>query len=122
MRYFQNDRDHISQNTIEIVGTECTRIYFRENYLSLSMMASELLTLHATKSTAIAGMTVVLAGAVAAANYASRFDKTPQHTSKLTGQGWVDELMNGHSRRFYNQLGLHKHVFERLVLHPSWIW
>ena len=33
----------------------------------------------------------------------------------LTGQNWIDELLNGHSGRFYNQLGMHKHVFSALV-------
>ena len=60
-------------------------------------------------------MTVLLAGAAASTSYASRFDKSCQHTSKLTGQNWFDELLNGHSGRFYNQFGMHKHVFSALV-------
>jgi hypothetical protein len=60
-------------------------------------------------------MTVLLAGAAAAAGFASRYNKIPQHTSALTGQDWVDELLNGHSGRFYNQLGMHRHVFHKLL-------
>jgi hypothetical protein len=62
-----------------------------------------------------AGIAVILASAAAAIGYASRFDKTPQHTSKLTGQEWVDELLDGHDGRFYNELGMHKHVFQKLL-------
>jgi len=43
-------------------------------------------------------------------------DKQPMHTSILTGQRWLEELLNGHSTRFYNQLGMKKHVFCKLLL------
>ena len=39
------------------------------------------------------------------------YDKTPYHTSALTGEMWVLELINGHSERIRNELGVHKHVF-----------
>ncbi|KAJ7624769.1 hypothetical protein FB45DRAFT_687551, partial [Roridomyces roridus] len=38
----------------------------------------------------------------------------PMHTSILTGQGWLDELITGHDRRFKENLGMAKHVFFRL--------
>ena len=59
-------------------------------------MQTEDLILHVLKNTVTAGMIAVLAGVASVMNYASCFNKTPQHTSKLTGQGWVDELLNGH--------------------------
>ncbi|KAJ7319139.1 hypothetical protein DFH08DRAFT_632566, partial [Mycena albidolilacea] len=34
----------------------------------------------------------------------------PYHTSKLTGQQWVEELMRGHPERIHNELGVHLHV------------
>ena len=43
------------------------------------------------------------------------FDKTPYHTSILTGEGWVLELLNGHPKRIHTELGVHRHVFRRLV-------
>jgi len=43
-------------------------------------------------------------------------DKQPMHTSILTGQRWLEELLNGHSTQFYNQLGMKKHVFCKLLL------
>ncbi|KAH9030802.1 hypothetical protein EDB84DRAFT_1255222, partial [Lactarius hengduanensis] len=48
--------------------------------------------------------------------YSARFDRVPVHTSRLSGQQWLDELVGGHDRRFHNEMGLHKHVFRKLVL------
>lgn|ERR1700761_4579210 len=48
-------------------------------------------------------------------SYGSRFIKTPQHTSILSGQLWVNELLGGHDGRFHNELGMNKFVFLRLV-------
>jgi hypothetical protein len=39
----------------------------------------------------------------------------PQHTSELTGQAWVEELLSGHSSRMRNNLGMNPHVFRRLL-------
>ena len=47
--------------------------------------------------------------------YGSRFNKTPQHTSVLSGQLWLNELLGGHDGRFYNELGMQKFVFRRLL-------
>ena len=44
--------------------------------------------------------------------YAMRlYDKIPYHTSALTGEMWVLELINGHPERIRNVLGVHKDVF-----------
>jgi hypothetical protein len=40
---------------------------------------------------------------------------TPMNTSTLTGMGWLRELLTGHSFRFYDTLGMPKHVFRKLV-------
>jgi hypothetical protein len=48
-------------------------------------------------------------------SYVSHFDKEPQHTSRLSGQQWIDELIAGHDVRFYNKLGMNKFVFNRLL-------
>ncbi|SRR5260221_798875 len=63
----------------------------------------------------IVGATVVVAGASAVIAYASRFEKVPQHTSILSGQGWVDELCEGHPGRFKNEMGMSKRVFNNLL-------
>jgi hypothetical protein len=39
----------------------------------------------------------------------------PYHTSALSGQAWVDELIQGHPDRIYNELGMHLHVFLAFV-------
>lgn len=38
----------------------------------------------------------------------------PKHTSHLTGQLWLEELLAGHPERFREQLGLAHHVFRKL--------
>ncbi|KAJ7440904.1 hypothetical protein FB451DRAFT_948420, partial [Mycena latifolia] len=38
----------------------------------------------------------------------------PFHTSLLTGQQWLTELLAGHPERFRDQLGIGKQVFHRL--------
>jgi hypothetical protein len=40
---------------------------------------------------------------------------TPINTSTLTGMGWLRELLTGHPVRFYDTLGVPKHVFCKLV-------
>jgi hypothetical protein len=43
------------------------------------------------------------------------FDRQAYHTSALTGQAWVMELLTGHPDRIRTELGVHLHVFEALV-------
>jgi hypothetical protein len=43
------------------------------------------------------------------------YDKTPYHTSALTGEVWVQELLTGHPERIHNELGVHKEVFHELL-------
>lgn len=64
---------------------------------------------------AIAGIISLLVVMECTAQSTSRFDKVPQHTSILSGQGWIDELLAGHDGRFYNEMGIRKHVFWRLL-------
>jgi hypothetical protein len=47
--------------------------------------------------------------------YASCFDKTPLHTSRLTGDQWVQELIDRHEERFYNKMGMRDIVFHQLL-------
>ena len=45
----------------------------------------------------------------------SRYLKEPWHTSILTGQLWVLELLSGHPERIRTELGVHHHVFYALI-------
>jgi len=47
--------------------------------------------------------------------YALRFKKTPFHTSILSEEQWVKELLDGHNERFYNKMGMHQTVFKDLL-------
>jgi hypothetical protein len=66
--------------------------------------------------TAAAAAFVVNTVTFAAQMYAGSFyDKTPYHTSAITGEMWVEKLMNGHSDRIKSELGMRLHVFVALV-------
>lgn len=43
------------------------------------------------------------------------YDKIPYHTSALSGEAWVLELLNGHPKRIRCELGVHKQVFCFLI-------
>ena len=43
------------------------------------------------------------------------YDKTPYHTSVLSGVGWLEELRTGHPERIKTELGMSKDVFAALI-------
>ncbi|KIJ07383.1 hypothetical protein PAXINDRAFT_36022, partial [Paxillus involutus ATCC 200175] len=45
----------------------------------------------------------------------TRKDPEPYHTSALTGEAWLIELLVGHPERIRCELGLHAHVFAQLI-------
>ena len=45
----------------------------------------------------------------------SHYLKQPWHTSMLTGQMWVIELLGGHPEHIRTELGVHKHVFYAII-------
>ena len=47
--------------------------------------------------------------------YSRYYNKQPYHTSALTGNAWVQELLAGHPERIRSELGVHKHVFKVLL-------
>ena len=54
---------------------------------------------------------------IATALYASaNYFTQPYHTSKLSGQEWVEELMHGHPDRIHCELGVHLPVFINLII------
>jgi hypothetical protein len=42
-------------------------------------------------------------------------EREPYHTSILTGEGWVMELLAGHPKRIRCELGVDRHVFLELI-------
>jgi len=44
------------------------------------------------------------------------YNKMPYHTSVLTGADWVRELLAGHDRRIQSELGVHKEIFQELLV------
>ena len=64
---------------------------------------------------ALAAIVLLISAREAILLCASRFDKVPQHTSMLSGQDWINELVDGHDGQFYNKFGMHKHVFRSLL-------
>ena len=43
--------------------------------------------------------------------YNHYYNKEPYHTSVLSGEGWVQEPLNGHPKHIHTQLGVDKEVF-----------
>ena len=58
---------------------------------------------------------ILLSMVMHAANYFLNYvEKSPCRTSALTGHEWVQEIMNGHDIRCYQQFRMRKHVFLHL--------
>ena len=69
-------------------------------------------SLHKKKIVAFVGATAAAAVTLAATDIA---EPQPKHTSILTGQHWIVKLLEGHSDRFHEQIGMSKHVFRLLL-------
>ena len=64
----------------------------------------------------VAAAYVVNIVGIASTLYASPLSwKQAYHTSKLSSEEWVKELINGHHDRIWTELGVHVHVFSALV-------
>lgn len=73
-----------------------------------------LVSLH-KKQKSVAIVAALVGGSLALQKYSAHFDKVSKNNSKLTGQAWLDELLRGHAKRFYSNMGMHKSVFRSLV-------
>ena len=58
---------------------------------------------------------VALAAAATTLTAVEAQSPVPQHTSILTGELWVQELLAGNAARMHNNLGMNTHVFVRLI-------
>ena len=63
----------------------------------------------------IATMVILYVTMECTEKYALCFDKIPVHTSILSGEQWVKELLDGHNERFYDEMGMHQTVFKDLL-------
>src|SRR6267142_2233 len=72
--------------------------------------------LHVLRLIGIAAMVNLYITMESTEKYALHFKKTPFHTSILSGEQWVKELLNGHNKRFYNKMGMHQTVFKDLLV------
>jgi len=64
-----------------------------------------------------AAATAAIATALSVIDYSQTyFLKTPYHNPTLTGTTWVAELLTGHSKHVHHELGVHKHVFQALIV------
>jgi hypothetical protein len=60
-------------------------------------------------------VTALIAATAITSHMAPSLFPTPMNTSVLTGMAWLRELLTGHPVRFYDALGMPKHVFRKLV-------
>jgi hypothetical protein len=65
-------------------------------------------------SNSVIMLVIITAVGASVSGYARRFQKRAQHTSCLSGERWVQELLHGHESRIYNKLGMHRAVFIQL--------
>jgi hypothetical protein len=64
----------------------------------------------------VAALVAGLMGGMVAMQAHRDLCKVPMHTSILTGEAWVWELLAGHPVQFQRSMAMAKHVFKRLVL------
>lgn len=60
-------------------------------------------------------LAIIMNGVTEVMQSTIRKEPEPYHTSILTGQGWVIELITGHPDRIRCELGMHANVFLQLV-------
>ena len=66
-------------------------------------------------SNCVAGLIIYIIAAAAQIYFEPIYFKIPYHTSILMGEGWVQELLDGHPLRIKTELGMQRHVFCKFV-------
>jgi hypothetical protein len=82
--------------------------------LVLFIMPDDRNTLHQRVLVATASF-LHMVGIAATLYQEPNYWKQPYHTSALTGEAWVNELIHGHPNRIFTELGMHLHVFLAFV-------
>ena len=76
--------------------------------------AKKYATLHQQKWRKLLLLSVIACVSMASQSLA-RPKPVPKHTSILTGQKWINELLAGHPERFKEQFGIDKTIFRALL-------
>ena len=64
-----------------------------------------------------ATITAAISAALAVVDYSQTYyNKTPYHDSALSSAAWVCELLRGHPKHICKELGVHKHIFQALLV------
>jgi len=71
--------------------------------------------LHRLRQFTILFVSIILSAIVSILSSTYKNEPEPYHTSILTGEGWVLELLTGHPERIHCELGVHRHIFVKLV-------
>lgn len=64
---------------------------------------------------AILFVSIILTASLSILHSVYSREPEPYHTSILTGEGWVLELLTGHPERIRCELGVHREVFLKLI-------
>ena len=64
-----------------------------------------------------AAVTAAISATLVVIDYSQTYyNKTPYHDSALSGAAWVCKLLRGHPKRIRKELGVHKYVFQALIV------
>jgi hypothetical protein len=84
--------------------------------MGVNTYKKHLATPHSPKKRRAATIAAILAAAALAQwKFSSDFNKQAKNNSKLRGKEWLDELLAGHLKHFYNSMGMNKPVFKKLL-------
>ena len=90
----------------------CARIYSAVGTLKMTPDELKLRIIYAGTITMIIIITAYHAAALACT---ARTEKRAQHTSRLSGEQWIQELLSGHEDRIFNEFGMRKSVFLKFL-------
>ena len=64
-----------------------------------------------------AAVTAAISATLVVIDYSqTHYDKTPYHDSALSSAAWVCELLRGHPKCIHKELGVHKYIFQALIV------
>ena len=90
----------------------CVRIYSAIGTLKMTPDELKLRIIFAGTITMIIIITAYHAAALACT---ARAEKCAQHTSRLSGEQWIQELLSGHEDRIFNEFRMRKSIFLKFL-------